>query len=108
MIIRGTTPTFKLSLPASVDLTKANNIYVSFSQQSVKIVKSGEDLEVSAHEVDVYLTQEESLKFVCYTYDGKSNPVDIQLNWTYDDGSRACSTIVSVNVGRNLIGKVLD
>ena len=101
-MIRGTTPTFKLRLKdTSIDLTKADNIYVSFSQKSVRLMKSGEDLEVNGNEVDVYLTQEESLKFV----DGE---VEIQINWTYDDGSRACTNIVSINVSKNLIGRVLE
>lgn len=101
-MIRGTTPTFKLRLKdTSIDLTKADNIYVSFSQKSVRLMKSGEDLEVNGNEVDVYLTQEESLKFV----DGE---VEIQINWTYDDGSRACTNIVTINVSKNLIGSVLE
>lgn len=101
-MIRGTTPTFKLRLKdTSIDLTKADNIYVSFSQKSVRLMKSGEDLEVNGNEVDVYLTQEESLKFV----DGE---VEIQINWTYDDGSRACTNIVTINVSKNLIGRVLE
>lgn len=101
-MIRGTTPTFKLRLKdTSIDLTKADNIYVSFSQKSVRLMKSGEDLEVNENEVDVYLTQEESLKFV----DGE---VEIQINWTYDDGSRACTNIVTINVSKNLIGRVLE
>lgn len=101
-MIRGTTPTFKLRLKdTSIDLAKADNIYVSFSQKSVRLMKSGEDLEVNGNEVDVYLTQEESLKFV----DGE---VEIQINWTYDDGSRACTNIVTINVSKNLIGRVLE
>lgn len=101
-MIRGTTPTFKLRLKdTSIDLTKADNIYVSFSQKSVRLMKSGEDLEVNGNEVDVYLTQEDSLKFV----DGE---VEIQINWTYDDGSRACTNIVTINVSKNLIGRVLE
>lgn len=101
-MIRGTTPTFKLRLKdTSIDLTKADNIYVSFSQKSVRLMKSGEDLEVNGNEVDVYLTQEESLKFV----DGE---VEMQINWTYDDGSRACTNIVTINVSKNLIGRVLE
>ena len=101
-MIRGTTPTFKLRLKdTSIDLTKADNIYVSFSQKSVRLMKSGEDLEVNGNEVDVYLTQEESLKVV----DGE---VEIQINWTYDDGSRACTNIVTINVSKNLIGRVLE
>ena len=102
-MIRGTTPTFKLKLKdTSVDLTKADNVYVSFSQKSVRLLKTGEDLDVSEHGIDVYLTQAESLKFLA------DDVVDIQANWTYDDGSRACSNIVTISVGKNLIGRVLE
>lgn len=102
-MIRGTTPTFQLKLKdETVDLTQTNNVYVTFSQQNVKINKDGEDLDVFPHQVDVYLTQEESLKFKA------DANIDIQLNWTYDDGSRACTNIISIYVGKNLIGKVLE
>ena len=101
-MIRGTTPTFKLKISdASVDLTEANNVYASFSQDNVKIIKTGNDLVITAQEVDVYLSQEESLKFNVGT-------LDIQLNWTYESGKRAGTNIVSVVVKRNLIGKVLS
>ena len=101
-MIRGTTPTFILKISdASVDLTKVTNIYASFSQNNVKIVKTGEDLVVAPQEVDVYLTQEETLRFVAGT-------LNIQLNWTYQGGQRACTNIVGVNVGINLIGRVLE
>ena len=99
-MIRGTTPTFKLKIDPSVDLTEAENVYVSFSQQNVTLVKTGEDISVTAHEVDVYLSQEETLKF-------NVGNLGIQLNWTYEGGQRACTNIVSVVVGANLIGKVL-
>ena len=101
-MIRGTTPTFKLTLTdTSVDLTQAQNVYASFSQANVKIVKTGEDLDVMPQEVDVYLTQEESLRFTTGT-------LNIQLNWTYAGGQRACTNIINVDVGTNLIGKVLE
>ena len=51
--MQGTTPTFVLTLPDTVDLTEAQNVYVTFSQGSQNsITKSGDALVVSAHEVD--------------------------------------------------------
>lgn len=101
-MVRGTTPTFRLYLNDEyVDLTQAVNVYVSFEQKDVLITKTGEDLEILTDEVDVYLSQSETLKFI------KGN-VEIQLNWTYLDGRRACSNIITIEVDRNLIGDVLE
>lgn len=101
-MIRGTTPTFKLSVKdTTVDLTEAQNIYATFKQKcGVSITKTGNDVEVAEHEVDVYLSQEETLKF-------REGDLDIQLNWTYQDGKRACSNVIRIHVADNLIGSVL-
>lgn len=102
-MIRGTTPTFKLLLnDEEVDLTQALNVYATFKQGTVLITKTGEDLTVTEHEVDVYLNQEESLKFK------EGDKLEVQLNWTYNDGKRACSNIIKIDVGRNLLGSVAE
>lgn len=99
-MIRGTTPTFQLKLNGDVDLTEADNVYATFEQGCYSTTKTGDDIEVSEDQVDVYFDQSESLKF-------RQGFVDIQLNWTFDNGKRACSNIVKISVGKNLIGKVL-
>lgn len=100
-MVRGTTPTFKLYLNDEyVDLTQAVNVYVSFKQKDTLITKTGEDIEVQENEVDVYLSQQETLQFI-------KGSVEIQLNWTYLDGRRACSNIITIEVDKNLIGDVL-
>lgn len=102
-MIRGTTPTFKLLLSdEEVNLTQALNVYATFKQGTVLITKTGEDLTVTEHEVDVYLNQEESLKFK------EGDKLEVQLNWTYNDGKRACSNIIKIDVGRNLLGSVAE
>lgn len=101
-MIRGTTPTFKLILSdETVDLTAADNVYATFEQRGNTLTKTGADLEITAQEVDVYLTQAETLSF----YRG---PLEIQLNWTYDGGERACSTIARISIGDNLLPEVLS
>lgn len=101
-MIRGTTPTFKLTLnDETVDLTQALNVYATFKQLNTLITKSGVDIEVTANEVDVYLSQAETLQF-------SEGYIDVQLNWTYTDGRRACSNIIKVAIGRNLINEVLE
>lgn len=101
-MIRGTTPTFVLTLEdENVDLTLAENVYVTFSQLPLVITKTGDDLEVSKNEVDVYLSQEETLSFVAST-------LEIQVNWTYSEGKRASSDIARIHLERNLINEVLE
>lgn len=102
MLPRGTTPTYRLKLnDENVDLTLANNVYVSFKGQYGGIEKTGEDLTISAHQVDVYLNQTETLKFT-------EGEIEIQINWTYTDGQRACTVIKTEKVGKNLIGRELE
>lgn len=101
-MIRGTTPTFTLTLnDNTIDLTQASNVYATFKQGDKVLTKSGEDLTVTAKTVEVYLNQEESLSFLA------GSKVAIQLNWTYAQGQRACSTIATVDINNNLIGSVL-
>ena len=100
-MIRGTTPTFKLTLnDQTVDLTSAQNVYATFVQRDVTLTKKGADLTVAEKEVDVYLSQAETLMF-------GSGFLEIQLNWTYQDGERACSNIVRISIGDNLLPEVL-
>lgn len=100
--IRGTTPTFRLMLDTTeVDLTEARNVYATFTQDKTVITKTGQDIDILPQEVDVYLTQRETLKF-------QQGKLEIQLNWTYLGGKRASSDIIYILVGRNLIGRVIE
>ena len=102
-MVKGTTPTFRLLLnDETVDLTQALNVYATFKQGTKEITKSGDDLTVLANEVDVYLEQKETLMF------SSNDIMQVQLNWTYVDGRRACSNIIKIPVGQNLIGSVLQ
>ena len=99
---RATTPTFILTVPDTYDLTECSNIYATFQQQNgVSLTKSGEDLDISAHEVDVYLDQAETLLF-------KAGAVNIQLNFTFPGGQRACTDIVKIPMKENLLPEVLS
>ena len=100
-MVQATTPTFILTLPDTVDLSQAVNIYFSFRQKNVIIEKSGDDLTVDGQTVSVYLSQAETLHLV-------SGAAQIQLNWTYANGSRACSNIVLVQVTENLLKEVVE
>lgn len=100
-MVQATTPTFILTLPDTVDLTIIQNMYFSLEQANTKLRKTGNDLSIEGNTVSVYLTQEETLKF-------NRGYAELQLNWTYPDGHRACSDIVTIPVGPNLIKEVVS
>ena len=101
---KGTTPTFTLALPEEVDLTQAQNIYVTFEKGKKELRKTGGSLTVTAHQIEVFLTQEETLAF-------PAGEVALQVNWTYVDSGvkkRAATEIVKVSVRTNLEDTVLE
>lgn len=97
---QATTPTFVLTLPGSVDLSFAENVYFTLRQNSVSITKNTSDLEINHNVVSVFLSQIDTVKLT-------SGTAQIQLNWTYPDKSRACSNIASVNINENLLKEVV-
>lgn len=99
-IIQGVTPTFTLTVPETVDLTAAHNVYATFTQGRMVLTKTGEAITVSEHAVDVYLSQEESLKF-------SKGRVCIEMNWTFLDGSRGATDKWYAEWDDNLLPEVL-
>ena len=97
---RGTTPTFTLTVPNDYDLTACGNIYATFEQNQTSVTKSGEDIDVYEHSVDVYLDQSETLMF-------RRGALNIQLNFTFAGGQRACTEIKRINIEDNLLPEVL-
>lgn len=96
-IMQGTTPTFVLTLPNTIDLTTAQNVYVTFEQGSQNsLTKKGEELVVYANQVEVYLSQKETLKF-------KEGDVLMQMNWTFNNGKRAATYKVKLDWDYNLL-----
>lgn len=101
-MIRGTTPTFELKITDNtVDLTQASKVYATFSQYGQTLTKTGQDITVAARQVDVYLSQAESLAFA-------PGAIEIQLNWIYSDDSRAATNIIKVYITDNLVPEVLQ
>lgn len=98
---RGITPTIILTFPEGTDFTDST-VYVSLSDHSRKEIMrlTGEDLTINQNVISLYLTQEQTLALPWLVY--------IQVNWTYGDGSRACSKIVSFATKKNLIDEVLQ
>lgn len=99
-MVQATTPTFVLTLPNSVNLEEAQNVYLTFKQTGLIITKTGADLSINENEVSVFFSQAETVNM-------SVGQALLQLNWTYSDGSRACSNIVSIEVTNNLLNEVL-
>ncbi len=94
-IPRGTTPYNYFDVP--VDLTDAAVIYVTYAQGGCTVIeKTKDDLTVTAEELSVQLTQEDTLAF-----DSKL-PVDIQIRARFADGNAIESTIMRTSVDRIL------
>ena len=100
-MVQATTPTFVLTLPETVDLTEPSHFYFTLRQGNVRIEKTDSDLVIDGQTISVYLNQSETLTLT-------PGIVKLQLNWTYANGSRACSNIVSVNVTENLLKEVVE
>lgn len=99
-MVQATTPTFVLTLPDTVDLTEPIHFYFTLRQGNVRIEKADSDLVIDGQTISVYLSQAETLTLT-------TGIVKLQLNWTYTNGSRAASEIVSVNVTENLLKEVI-
>ena len=116
-IRKGTTPTLKLILrkkketDPEIDLSVADDIFVTFSRtyQQVLFTKTGEDLEIDGNEINVFLSQEETLNLKGVGH-GNDDSVLIQVNWTFTDEltnkkKRASTVIKSICLSPNLINK---
>ena len=102
---RGTTPTYTFTVPNTVDLTEASEVHVTFSKTNEELIfdKTGDDITVTAHAVEVYLTQRETLSF-------PNGEVLVQLNWIYTQGEtrkRATTNKITIQAEKNLIDEVL-
>lgn len=99
---RGTTPTFMLTFPedSGIDLTEAVNVYVTFGFGKRTLTKSGDDLVVTERSIGVLLSQDETLAFpVGY--------VEIQANWSTENGGRFASEVVSYKITKQLLDDVI-
>lgn len=101
---RYTTPTIIMELPdgeyPAVDFTQADHVYVTFSSGKNSFTKTGDDLVISERSVGVILTQEETGRFRDYT--------EAQVNWTANGGMRYQSDIITLDVDRNLLERVVE
>lgn len=102
-VVRATTPTFIFQTANNVDLTLASEVHVTFDSYGVKLDKTGEDLDVEAKQVSVYLHQEDTLKF-------RPGMCEAMINWKYPDGNRGSSDPdypIKFVVNKNLLDQVI-
>lgn len=101
-IPRATTPTITLTFTdQDLDLTAAENVYVTFEQVNKNLTKTGEDLTVQAKQIDTQLSQEETLAFV-------GGPVKVQANWTDSSGNRFASDVEEIELTEQLLEEVVE
>ena len=104
-MIRGTTPTFRLTITGGVDLHAADHIYITIKQGPVTLELTDYDLTAD-NVLECYLTQEQSLQL------NEGMKSKIQVNWTYpedNDGivKRAATVVKEITIGEQLLRKVL-
>lgn len=88
----------------TIDLSASPHVYVTLGQGSLLKTFTGDRLEISGHELSVYLTQEETLAF-------KPGAVQLQVNWLTSDGAggyyRSATDTAAVIFGKQLLRRVL-
>ena len=95
--LQGLTPTITVTV-AAVDLTEAENIYPSI-KQGAEVLRPT-IFDVAAHQVDIYLTQAETLAL-------SPGMAELQINWTYATGQRGAIDPKSIRVLPNHLLEVL-
>ena len=100
-MVQATTPTFILTLPSTIDLSTAEHVVFSVEQDFVSIHKDESNMTINENVVTVSLDQDDTVSL-------SKGFAKIQLNWTYADGSRACSVIKEIPVSANLYKDVIS
>lgn len=100
---RGTTPTITLTCD-DLDFTQMKSIYITLAQQMgwKKTVRENDlNLEISEHELKVYLTQEDTLRF-------HNGVVQVQVRALTSDGVAVATDISSFDIGPVLYDGVIS
>jgi hypothetical protein len=98
---RYTTPVFTLTFTEKdLDLTQAEEVFVTFRQACKLMTVTGEDLTVGEKTIAVSFTQEETAEFC-------EGDVEIQANWIIA-GKRAASEKVTYQFTDNLLKRVIE
>lgn len=100
-MVQGTTPIFTLTLPETIDLEEAAHVYFTMRQGSAIVTIDQSDMDIDGNIAIVYLSQSDTIRL------NRSTDAEIQLNWTYSGGSRACTDIMKIPISENLLKEVL-
>lgn len=97
---QGSNTILLLEVP-DVDLT-GKRVFATFKTlSSVLFTKTEPELFVSAHEIAVRLTQEDTLKF-------PEGPIQVQIRWIDADGYTGCSDSTSFNVEGVMLREIIS
>jgi hypothetical protein len=97
---RYTTPVFTLTFSEmDLDLTQAEEVFVTFRQACKLMTVTGDDLTVGEQTIAVSFTQEETAEFC-------EGDVEIQANWVIA-GKRAASEVVNYQFTKQLLQEVI-
>ena len=102
-----TSPTQQLIIDG-IDLTD-KSVYVTYSQDNVKLTYHDEDIEVikvvqdniTSTLISIYMSQEDTAKFSVI------KDAEVQVNWL-EDGKRNATSIAKVKINRNLLEEVIE
>ena len=100
-MVQATTPTFTFTFPSTIDPSTFQKTVFSLEQEGLEFEKTGEDLTIEGQTISVSLTQKETLSL-------KVGKAEVQLNWLYPDGTRACSDINEIAITKNLLQEILE
>lgn len=109
--IRGTTPTFTITL-SGINLSEDYHVFVTIDQNGIQLTKSNTDKSVSISSeenedgetvttVNLSLTQEDTLLF-------KVGGADVQLKWIDKTGNVSASDIGEVTFTKALLEDVIE
>lgn len=82
---RGTTPTLKIKINGA-NVKEFSKIYVTFKQGETEVTKTTEDIDIEDNLLSIWLSQEDTLKFV-------HGHVDVQLRAITENGVAVASSI---------------
>lgn len=94
-MIRGTTPTHIFT--TDIDLSEVEVLYVTYKQAGeIKVEKELSDLTVTSEQVEVRLSQEETLSF------SESGKVLVQIRGRFADGTAVACRVIEASADRIL------
>ena len=97
---KGTTPTFIFKLK-DIDLQTAEDIAVTFQTSGKTIEKNLDDITINENEIEVYLSQEDTLSL-------SVGGAKAQVNILFNGGVRGCTKAINIPVKNNLKNEVMQ